>query len=197
MGFLRGLSSFPLWGRASIFLFCIFIGAGCGGDPDSEDAFFVASLAITSDLGAPRSEFTVSEIIRFNASLRNLSESPQSISFSTDPFVDYIVQIPGEPDPEAEEAPPPEPQVIWRLSEGGDTIASIQTLVFSPNEIKKFSFDWDQTLAGGGTLEPGSYSVKAVFLQGGGEGGSAVPGSFESVDVLFNVIEDPEEAGMG
>lgn len=125
--------------------------AGCGNSGSDDSIIFDITLTLQNDDGQQVTTFTQGESITFVLSIRNLTNSTQTIIFPSSQGYDFIVY---ESDGES---------ILWQWSFDKDFLTVITELNINSNETIAFSEIWDQKNNNDVLVEAGNYKAQGLI----------------------------------
>jgi hypothetical protein len=111
---------------------------------------FATTLVLLNSAGVETYEFARGEIIRFELTVRNRTDSPVELETGAYHY-DFVVFDSGRNTPR------------WLWSEDRAFTMEGRVLTFAPDESKVFTADWNQETAAGSALARGRYEARGVL----------------------------------
>lgn len=134
-------------------LIAVVVSAGFAGcDDGGGSPTFRVTLALKDASGQPADAFPSGQTVTFELTVTNLTNLPQTISFTTGQHYDFLVLNHRKN------------TIVWQWSMSGVGFTQgFTTLDFQPNEVKAFSVSWDQTDNGANPVSPGAYDAQGYI----------------------------------
>jgi hypothetical protein len=125
-------------------------------DLDSGDGpTFSTTLILRDSAGTETYDFTRTELITFELTVRNRTDQPVTLQMPSTADAEFLVFTEGGSSPR------------WRSNEDQAFPAVVTQIVFQANESKIFELDWTQEIRGGTFLNRGRYEARGVLANVG------------------------------
>lgn len=141
-----------------------------GSQGDSPD--FVTTISIQDVNGQDSENFAAGQQIQFVVSIRNRSNSAQTLDFADAQIYDFYVVNSGTSD------------VVWHWSAGQAFAQNVNSIDFSAGQSRSYTVMWTQLDDDGQAAAPGDYEVQGRIVT---QSDTAVSDDFQPSDYRSNL----------
>lgn len=135
------------------YFFILFLTLLVGCD-DSGNLFFETTLTLLNSAGQEITVFTSEESITLQLSIRNLTDSPQTLTLPSSQQYDFLIWKVLQNNTVL---------IIWRWSNEKGFLPMITELSLAPGEVKTFSETWNQTQNDGTSAGTGGFIAQGFI----------------------------------